>query len=220
MGSILPLGSLLYGQATQARLATSKLQQLRVKLKDFPGKNSTIHSLLENEIPPLKSTDNKPTPYVTPKTIGYIHSLICDSITVFQSDACNTQALCNEGMILEVLEAEGPAVSSQELFNMLEHYYEVILGLPSAGGRPKPKSFKHKMKTAKLHAAEATDLESTEDTAEVQQPAERGVMKEPPPSAGCGGSGRLPLAASKERQGCQGTMNMLLPVHESPAGKS
>ena len=71
-------------------------------------------------------------------SIGYIHGLICDSITLFHTDACNAQALRNESMILEVLEAEEPAVFRQELFNTLEHYYEEILGLPGAGGRPAP----------------------------------------------------------------------------------
>ncbi len=58
------------------------------------------------------------------------------------------------------------------MFNTLEHYYEVILGQPNAGRRPKTKSFKYKMKTAKLRAAEAAGLESAEDAAEVLQPAE------------------------------------------------
>ena len=77
--------------------------------------------------------------------IGYIHGLICDSITLFHSDACNTKALRNESMLLEVLEAEEPAVFRQELFDTLVHFYEEILGLPGAGGRPKPQSFKRKM---------------------------------------------------------------------------
>ena len=106
------------------------------RLQIIPGKNRTIHSLLQSEFPPIKSTHNKPTPYVTPKTIGYIHGLICDSITLFHSDACNAKALRNDCMILEVLEAEEPAVFRQELFNTLVHYYEEILGLPGAGGRP------------------------------------------------------------------------------------
>ncbi len=50
-------------------------------------------------------------------------------------------------MILEVLEAEEPAVFRQELFTTLVHYYEEIEGLHGAAGRPKPKSFKHKMKS-------------------------------------------------------------------------
>ena len=134
-----------------------------------PGKNRTIHSLLESEFPPIKSTNNKATPYVTPKTIGYIHGLICDSITLFQSDACNAKALRNESMILEVLEAKEPAVFRQQLFNTLVHYYEEILGMPCAGGRPKPQSFKRKMKRAKTQAAAdaaAAASESAEDAAD------------------------------------------------------
>ena len=77
---------------------------------------------------------------MTPKTIGYIHGLICDSISLFHSDACNAKSLCNESMILEVLETKEPAVFSQGLFNTLVHYYEEILGLPGAGGRPSPQS--------------------------------------------------------------------------------
>ena len=52
---------------------------------------------------------------------------------MFHSDACNAKALHNESMImiLEVLKAEEPAVFRQELFNMLVHYYEEILGLPA-----------------------------------------------------------------------------------------
>ena len=42
-------------------------------------------------------------------------------------------------MILEVLEAEDPAVFRQELFDTLVHFYEEILGLPGAGERPKPR---------------------------------------------------------------------------------
>ena len=58
-------------------------------------------------------------------------------------------------MILEVLKAEEPAVFRQELFNTLVHYYEEILSLPCAGGRPKPQSFKRKMKSAQPRAAAA-----------------------------------------------------------------
>jgi hypothetical protein len=124
---------------------------------------------LESEFPPIKSTNNKPTPYVTPKTIGYIHGLICDTITLFHSDACNAKALCNESMILEVLEAKEPAVFRQQLFNTLVHYYKEILCMPGAGGRPKPQSFKHKMKddqpqpAAPAAAAEGDSAEAAAD---------------------------------------------------------
>ncbi len=41
----------------------------------------------------IKSSDDKPTYYVTPKTISYTHGLITDSITCLPSDACNQHAL-------------------------------------------------------------------------------------------------------------------------------
>jgi hypothetical protein len=74
-------------------------------------KNCTISSLLQKRFPAIKSTNDKLTNYVTPKTISYIHWRVTDSITCLPSDACNQRALQNEIMILEVLEA--PAVFCQ-----------------------------------------------------------------------------------------------------------
>ena len=92
-------------------------------------------------------------------------------------------ALLNESMILEVLEADEPAVFRQELFKKLEHYYDEIMGLPGAGGRPKPQSFKRKMKSAQTRAAApaAAGGDSAEDAA-VGPPAP------PPPVEGGGGT--------------------------------
>jgi hypothetical protein len=130
---------------------------------------------------------------VTPKTIAYIHGLICNSITLFHSDACNTRALRNEIMILELLEAEEPAVFRQELFTTLVRYSEENQGLHGAAGRHKPKSFKHKMKSAKSRpaAAEAAGGESAEYAPEAPPPAEGGgstveqtrrlLLQRPPP---------------------------------------
>ena len=86
-------------------------------------------------------------------------------------------------MILEVLEAQEQAVFRQELFNTLVHYYEEILGLPGAVGRPKPQSFKRKMKSAQTRAAApvAAGGDSAEDAA-VGPPAP------PPPVEGGGGA--------------------------------
>ncbi len=164
----------------------------------IPGKNRTIHLLLESEFPPLKSTDNKPTPYVTPKTIAYIHGLICDSITLFHSDACNARALRNVIMILEVLEEQEPAVFRQDT---LVHYYEEIQGMHGAAGRPRPKSFKHKMKTAKSRAApaEAAGGESTEGAPEAPPPDDGGGGAEPPAAAAA--AAPAGLEAGKRRKG-------------------
>ncbi len=58
---------------------------------------------------------------------------------VFVSDACNQRALRNEIMILEVLEAQEPAVfRGQKLFNTLTHYYEEIQSMSGASERPNP----------------------------------------------------------------------------------
>ncbi len=41
----------------------------------------------------IKSTDNKHTPAVTPKTVGYIHSLIIDTLTFHSTEAPYASAL-------------------------------------------------------------------------------------------------------------------------------
>ncbi len=91
-------------------------------------------------------------------------------------------------MICKELENEEPAVVCQQLFTTLEHYYEVIQGLPNAGGRPKPATFKLKMKSAKERAAETAGGESAEDPAEAQPL--------PPPQAGGGGAAKQPAEAA------------------------
>jgi hypothetical protein len=117
------------------------MQQLQISV----SKNNTIHTLLHKQFPAIKSSDNKPTYYVSPKTIGYIHGIVTDCITRLPSDVCTQRALRNEIMILEVLEAQEPAVFRQELFNTLTTYYEEIQSMSGAGGRPQPKHFKRRM---------------------------------------------------------------------------
>ena len=103
-------------------------------------------------------------------SIGYIHGLICDSITLFHSDACNTK----------------------ELFNTLVHYYEEILGLPRAGGRPRPQSFKRMMKSAQQRAAAAAAAAAAGDSAE--EVADE--LPAPPPLVEGGGEAEPPAAAA------------------------
>ena len=125
------------------------MQQYKIN----PTKSKSVHSLLKKKFPAIKSSDNKPTYYVTPKTIGYIHGIVTDSITSLPSDACNQRALRNEIMILEVLEALEPAAFRNKLCNTLTHYYEEIQSMSGAGGRPKPKSFKLKVVAGHLAPA-------------------------------------------------------------------
>ncbi len=88
-----------------------------------------------NSLPSSRQTTSQPPTLplrrLVTSMVSFANPSLCKSL--FQSDACNARALRNEGMILEVLEAEEPAVFRQELFNTLEHCYEVILGLPNAG---------------------------------------------------------------------------------------
>ena len=70
------------------------------------------------------------------------------------------------------------------MFDTLVHYYKEMLGLPGAGGRPKPQSFKRKMKCAQSRAAAAAAAaggDSAEDAAD-------GPPAPPPPVEGGGGA--------------------------------
>ncbi len=52
-----------------------------------PCKHLTVSALINSSFPAIKSTDNKPTPLVTSKTAGYIHTLIIDTVTVNNSES-------------------------------------------------------------------------------------------------------------------------------------
>ncbi len=84
-------------------------------------------------------------------------------------------------MILEVLEKQEPAVFLQKLFNTLTHYYEDIQSMSCAGGRPKPKSFKH----TKCDKADAGGGESHEaaPAAAAEVAAGNVPPPQPPPAA-------------------------------------
>jgi hypothetical protein len=148
------------------------MQQLQINV----SKNNTIHSLLQKRFPAIKSSDNKPKYYVTPKTIGYIHGIVTYCITRLPSDACNQCTLQNEIMILEVLAAQEPAVFRHQLFNTLTKYYEEIQSMSGAGGRPKPKHFKRTMIADEEAAAQAGGEPIEEAAAEAGDNA-----PEPPP---------------------------------------
>jgi hypothetical protein len=86
-------------------------------------------------------------------------------------------------MILEVPEAQEPAVFCQKLFNTLTHFYEEIQSMSGAGGRPKPKHFKPTMLDDEVVAGggesrEAAPAAAAEDTADNVPPP-----PPPPPAA-------------------------------------
>jgi hypothetical protein len=56
-----------------------------------PVKHRTITALMDATFPPIASTGDVPTPYVTPRTIAYFHALIVDIITLHPPPLCATR---------------------------------------------------------------------------------------------------------------------------------
>ena len=51
-----------------------------------PSKNMTISCLLDRVFPAINSTKNRPSQFITTKTVAYIFSLIIDSVSLHHSD--------------------------------------------------------------------------------------------------------------------------------------
>ena len=130
------------------------------------SKNNTIHSLLQKQFPAIKSSDNKPAYYLTR----------------------------NETMILEVLEAQEPAVFRQQLFSTLTTYYEEIQSMSGAGGRPKPKHFKRTMIADEEAAGGGEPIEKA--AADAPQP--------PPPPPAADDAAPDPVATPPPTKGVKG----------------
>ena len=58
-----------------------------------PLKGQTIVALLAKKFPSIPATDNKPTPYITTKTVAYIFALVIDSVTIYHNDSPHSRAL-------------------------------------------------------------------------------------------------------------------------------
>ncbi len=121
------------------------MQQLQINV----SKNNTIHTLLHKQFPAIKSSDNQPTYYVTPKTIGYSHWIVTDCITRLPTDACTQCALQNEIMILLRAREAGAGRLTP---GIVQHPHDLLRGgsvhvlrQTCAGRRPKPKHFKRRM---------------------------------------------------------------------------
>jgi hypothetical protein len=46
-----------------------------------------ISALLDSTFPAIQSTNNKPTPMITPRTVAYIHARIIDTVALHHSDS-------------------------------------------------------------------------------------------------------------------------------------
>ena len=109
-----------------------------------PSKHLTINALVEGSFPAINATDGKPTPFVGPRTVAYIHALIVDTVTILQSHAPNTRALRNETMVHQELQNMDPVTFQKELGSCLAAYYEGILKMEGARGLPVVVAFKRK----------------------------------------------------------------------------
>ena len=59
----------------------------------LPAKQLPISTLFDRLFPPIASTKNQPTPFITPKTVAYIFSLIIDSVTIHHAESPHALAL-------------------------------------------------------------------------------------------------------------------------------
>ena len=68
-----------------------------------PCKHNTVHCLLTSTFPAIKSTNIMPTSLVTPKTVGYIHTLVIDAVTLHLTELPYARALRKEEVILIIV---------------------------------------------------------------------------------------------------------------------
>ena len=101
-----------------------------------PSKLLTVTSLLDSTFPAIKATNNQPMPLVSPRTVGYIHALIIDTVSLHHSDSPNCRALRTEIMVRDELQKSDPAVLRTELMTCFTSYYEGILKMEGASGLP------------------------------------------------------------------------------------
>ena len=115
-----------------------------------PSKLLTVTSLLDSTFPAIKTTNNQPTPLVSPRTVGYIHALIIDTVSLHHSDSPNCRALRTEIMVRDELQKSDPAVLRTELMTCFTSYYEGILKMEGASGLPLAVAFTRSFNTVPL----------------------------------------------------------------------
>ena len=149
--------------------------------------------LVNSTFPAIKSTDNKPTPAVTPKTVGYIHALVVDTFTFHSTEAPYARALVVQEDVCAALNELTPSAFQTELRDCLVDYYEKVCLMESAGGLPSVRTNKRTFKpTAPIpdvveEASQQVDQADQADAVDI----------EPAPAAEDGARGS-PAKAAKE----------------------
>ena len=166
--------------------ALAKSQSMSA-LEVIPSDGRTVTRILESTFPAIKAADDEPTPLVSKHTVGYIHALMIDSLTLLSTEQPRGRALRNETMVVEELEANKD-VFRTELRDCLVDYYETILKMDGAGGIPRSTRFKRKFNstvTSKADAADAADADADADSNAAAAAGGGGG----PGVDGCGGGG-------------------------------
>jgi hypothetical protein len=168
----------------------------------LPAKQLSISTLFEREFPPIPANKNRPTPFINPNTVAYIFSLIIDSATVHNAESPHARALQYEATVLKVLKSMPADDFRSELRSALISYYDGILKIPGACGRPEAQAFKRSFNARRsvdppAVAAAAAAAAPPDDTARPQDapapaPAEAEDTERTPPPP----EPRSPAAAS------------------------
>ena len=168
----------------------------------LPAKQLSISTLFEREFPPIAANKNQPTPFINPNTVAYIFSLIIDSATVHNAESPHARALQYEATVLKVLKSMPADDFRSELRSALISYYDGILKIPGACGRPEAQAFKRSFNARRsvdppAAAAAAAAAPPPDDTSRPQDApapapaeAEDTDRTQPPPEP------RSPAAAS------------------------
>ncbi len=110
-----------------------------------PSMLLTISALLDSNFPAIQSTDNKPTPMITPITVAlaYIQALIIGTVSLYHSDAPHARhptpklfELRSRVMVRYGLQKLDPAVLRSELMTCFTSYYEGIFKMKGASDLP------------------------------------------------------------------------------------
>jgi hypothetical protein len=120
--------------------------QLMLAFDINPCKHLTVSALLDSTFPAIESTDNQPAPMITSKTVGYIHALIIDTVTLNNSESLYARTLRNEQMVTQELDKMDPHKFRSESVKCLADYYKNVRDMEGAGGLHCVKSFKRKFK--------------------------------------------------------------------------
>ena len=106
----------------------------------------TVNHVVNSTFPAIKSTDNKPTPVVTPKTVGYIHTLVIDTLTFHSTEAPYDRALIVQEDVCGELNELTPSAFQTELRDCLVDCYEKVCLMDGPSGLPSVRTNKRKFK--------------------------------------------------------------------------